>query len=180
MRLPLIAALSFAIPVGVQAGDMVRFSPDATLECMEDLRRVGTEKRLAGVEAACVGVSARECFSQEANPVAVDIAACMSKESEYWKSRADAAYERMMELAETADEDFLKTHQAANVPFQLTTDLEDMKAKWEDWREIRCAVEAMMRRGSSYTMTAAGSCTMKRWGEQALFLEQSVRYLESK
>lgn len=171
MRLSLIlAAVLAASPAIAQE---VRFSPDATLDCME-------KQRVPGADMTCIGDSARACFQRIKNHTNSDIAACMGKESEYWKGRMDAAYGRMMELAEVADAEFAKNPKSRDVPFKLTEDLEIQQQKWADWREARCAVEAMMRRGSPHTMTAAASCTMKRTGEQALFLESAVKYMETK
>ncbi|MBK1637060.1 lysozyme inhibitor LprI family protein [Rhodovulum adriaticum] len=166
----LAAALALATPVAAQE---VQFSPDATLECME-------KQRLPGADDTCIGESARVCFQRIKNASNSDIAACMGKESEYWKGRLDAAFDRMMELAEVADAEFAENAKSKDIPFQLTTDLEEMREKWGNWREIRCAVEAMMRRGTPYTMTAAASCTMKRMGEEALFLESAITYMETK
>ncbi|TCO72506.1 lysozyme inhibitor LprI family protein [Rhodovulum euryhalinum] len=172
MRLPLIlaAALAAAAPALAQE---VKFSPDATLDCME-------KQRVPGADATCIGESARACFQRMKNPANSDIAACMGKESEYWKGRMDAAYDKMAGLAAVADEAFAKTAKSKDIPFSLVEDLAIQQQKWAEWREIRCAVEAMMRRGSPYTMTAAASCTMKRIGEQALFLEDAVTYMETK
>lgn len=171
MRLPLVlAACLAAAPATAQE---VRFSPDATLACME-------KQRLPGADHTCIGESARACFQAIKNHSNADIAACMGKESEYWKGRMDAAYDRMMDLAAVADAEFAKNPKSKDVPFKLTEDLEVQQRKWADWREARCAVEAMMRRGSPHTMTAAANCTMKRTGEQALFLESAVKYMETK
>ncbi|MEX5729502.1 uncharacterized protein Ga0609869_002855 [Rhodovulum iodosum] len=170
LSLFLVAVLALAAPVAAQE---VKFSPDATLDCMK-------KQRLPGADDTCIGSSARVCFQRIKNASNADIAACMGKESEYWKGRMDAAYDRMMELAEAADAEFSKTEKAKVVPFKLTEDLAIQQEKWAEWREIRCAVEAMMRRGSPYTMTAAANCTMKRIGEQALFLESAVTYMETK
>ncbi|TCP58655.1 uncharacterized protein DUF1311 [Rhodovulum bhavnagarense] len=171
MRLPLIlAACLAAAPAAAQE---VKFSPDATLDCME-------KQRLPGADDTCIGESARVCFQRMKNPSNSDIAACMGKESEYWKGRLDTAYGRMVELAKVADAEFEKTAKSKDIPFSLVEDLAIQQEKWGDWREIRCAVEAMMRRGTPYTMTAAASCTMKRMGEQALFMESAVTYMETK
>ncbi|SIO28060.1 Protein of unknown function [Rhodovulum sp. ES.010] len=171
MRLPLILAACLATAPAL--AQEVKFFPDATLDCME-------KQRLPGADDTCIGESARACFQRMKNPMNSDIAACMGKESEYWKGRMDAAYDRMLELAAEADDDFAKTAKSKDIPFTLTEDLAIQQQKWAEWREIRCAVEAMMRRGTPYTMTAAANCTMKRMGEQALFLESAVTYMETK
>jgi uncharacterized protein YecT (DUF1311 family) len=173
MRLPPIlaaAALAAAVPVSAQEVD---FSPDATLHCME-------KQRLPGADATCIGDSARACFHAIKTPSNTDIAACMGKESEYWKGRMDKAYDRMMDLAAKADKDFESNPLSRKIKAKLTDDLATMQTTWADWRESRCAVEAMMRRATPYPMTAAASCTMKRIGEQALFLESAVTYMETK
>ncbi|MBN2905590.1 MAG: DUF1311 domain-containing protein [Rhodobacteraceae bacterium] len=173
MRPPLlIAALAFALPLPAMAQE-VNFSPDATLACME-------KQRLPGADDTCIGESARVCFQSIKNPSNSDIAACMAAETEYWKGRMDTAYEAMLKQAELADAEFAKNPKSKVVPFKLTEDLDLQQQKWAEWREIRCAVEAMMRRGTPYTMTAAASCTMKRVGEQAMFLESSVKYMQTK
>ncbi|WP_287184393.1 lysozyme inhibitor LprI family protein [Rhodovulum sp.] len=151
----------------------VRFSPDATEECLK-------KQRTPGAEVTCIGESARACFQRIKNASPSDIAACMGQESEYWTARMTAAHDRLMVLAKAADADFAKNPKSKDVPFSLTEDLEIQQQKWAEWREIRCAVEAMMRRGTPYTTTAAGNCTMKRIGEQALFLESAVKYMETK
>jgi len=171
MRLPLIlAACLAAAPAAAQE---VKFSPYATLTCME-------KQRLPGADDTCIGESARACFQAIKNASNADIAMCMGKESEYWKGRMDKAYDRMMELAEIADAEFAKNPLSAKVKAKLVVDVPEQQEKWAAWREIRCATEAMMRRGTPYPMTAAASCTMKRMGEQALFLESAVTYMETK
>lgn len=172
MKLPLIlaAALAVAAPLAAQE---VKFSPDATLECME-------KQRLPGADDTCIGESARACFQNIKNASNSDIAMCMGKESEYWKGRMDTAYDKMMTLAEKADEEFAKNPMSAKIKALLAVDLAAQQEQWADWREIRCATEAMMRRGTPYPMTAAANCTMRRIGEQALFLESSVKYMETK
>lgn len=136
--------------------------------------------RVPGAEATCIGASAKACQQRIKQAGPGDIAACMGRESEYWQGRIDRAYDKMMALAEGADAAFAQTAKAKNVPFKLTEDLALQQKEWAEWREIRCAVEAMMRRGSPYTSTAAAYCTMKRMGEQALFLESAVKYMETK
>lgn len=168
--LPILIALFPALPAAAQQVD---FSPEATETCIADQRLPG-----ATADALCIGESAKACYGRSARPA--DIATCLGLEAGYWQRRVDAAFARMMELAEVADAEFAERAQVANIPFQLTTDLEQMQAQWEDWREIRCAVEAMMRRGTPHTQTAAASCTMRRMGEQALFLERAVKYMETR
>ncbi|ARE38585.1 hypothetical protein RGUI_0444 [Rhodovulum sp. P5] len=172
MKLPLILALVLAAAAPATA-QQIKFSPEATLDCMK-------KQRLPGADDTCIGESARKCFQRMKSPSNSDIAMCMQAESEYWKGRMDAAYDKMMALAEAADAEFSKNPKAKDVPFQLTVDLEAQQQKWAEWKEIRCAVEAMMRRGTPYPMTAAASCTMKRVGEQAMFLESAVKYMETK
>jgi uncharacterized protein YecT (DUF1311 family) len=166
----LMAALLLALPAAAQE---VNFSPAATEECIATQRLPG-----ATADALCIGESAKACYGRSASPA--QIATCLGLEAGYWQRRVDAAYERMMDLAEVADADFAERAAAADIPFQLTTDLEQMQAAWADWREIRCAVEAMMRRGTPHTSTAAAACTMRRMGEQALFLESAVKFMETR
>ena len=176
MRPPLLLAallapvLSAALPAASQELD---FSPKATLDCMQ-------KQRLPGADDTCIGESARACFQKMKAPSVSDIAMCMQAESAYWKDRMDKAYNKMMVLAAEADAEFAKNPMSKKIKAKLTDDLEHQQKAWEDWREIRCAVEAMMRRGTPYPMTAAANCTMKQIGQQAMFLESSITYMESK
>jgi uncharacterized protein YecT (DUF1311 family) len=172
MRLPIVlaAVLAASLPAAAQEVD---FSPKATLDCMQ-------KQRLPGADDTCIGASARACFQKMKNPSVSDIAMCMQAESGYWKNRMDKAYDKMMELAAQADAEFAKNPLSKKVKAKLTDDVEHQQKAWEDWREIRCAVEAMMRRGTPYPMTAAANCTMKQIGQQAMFLESAITYMESK
>lgn len=170
MRFPVILGLAMlALPSVAPAQQTIKFSPKATLACLE-------RQKTRGAEAACIGESAKACFNRIQPHTNTDVAACMAAETGYWKKRMDKAYAQMMDKAEVADAEFAKTAKAKVVPFKLTEDLALMQERWDDWREARCAVEAMMRRGTPFTSTAAASCTMKLTGQQALFLESAVRY----
>jgi len=172
MRLPLIlaAALAVATPAVSQ---QLNFSPEATLDCMK-------KQRVPGADDICIGESARKCFQSMKNASNTDIAMCMQAESEYWKGRMDTAYDKMMKLADEADKEFAKNPMSEKIKAKLTDDVAHQQKQWEEWKEIRCAVEAMMRRGTPYPMTAAANCTMRRVGEQAMFLESAVKYMETK
>lgn len=164
-----IVLVALFLPVAGQAQQMIRFTPEATLACMKKARG-------GAAKEACIGESAKVCFNRIQPHTNGDVAACMAAETGYWKKRMDRAYDEMMVKAAKADEEFQKNPKSKNVPFKLTEDLEIMQTRWASWREARCAVEAMMRRGTPFTSTAAASCTMKLTGEQALFLEAAVKY----
>ncbi|PTW49847.1 lysozyme inhibitor LprI family protein [Rhodovulum kholense] len=171
MRLSLIlaAALAAATPALAQQYD---FKPDATLACMD-------KQKMPGADIACVGESARACFQKMKSPAVSDIAACQQAEGEYWKARMDSAFEKLLGLAETADKDFAKTQ---NEPLHATmvNDLKNEQEQWDTWQKTRCWVEAMMRRGTPYRMTAAANCTMKQIAARAMFMESAVKYMETK
>jgi uncharacterized protein YecT (DUF1311 family) len=167
--LTLILAL-LALPAAAQQID---FSPQPTEDCIANQRLPG-----ATADALCIGEAARACFTAIPNASDTEIAMCMGLEAEYWHQRMRTAYARMLALSEAADAAFFETVETDAVRFSLVADLEQMQAQWEDWREIRCAVEAVMRRGLPHRMSAAASCTMRRTGEQALFLERAVKFME--
>jgi len=164
-----LALVALLLPVVGQAQQTIRFTPEATLACM---------KKARGKEAkeACIGEAAKACFNRIQPHTNGDVAACMAEETGYWIKRMDRAYDEMMVKAAAADEAFQKNPKSKKVPFKLTEDLEVMQTRRASWREARCAVEAMMRRGTPFTSTAAAQCTMELTGEQALFLEAAVRY----
>ncbi|SIS69755.1 lysozyme inhibitor LprI family protein [Phaeovulum vinaykumarii] len=168
MRLTLaLVATLFAAPALAQGYD---FSPDATLECME-------KQTMYGADIACVGESARACFGKIKGRTVTDIAACQQAEAEYWKTRMDAAFEKLVEMAKVADEKFAGNPDEPPRA-KMADDLAHEQDNWNKWRETRCWVEAMMRRGTPYRMTAAANCTMKHTAERAMFLESAVKYME--
>ncbi|TDQ59179.1 lysozyme inhibitor LprI family protein [Phaeovulum veldkampii] len=170
MRLvPIMAALALCVPGVALAQQAVPFTPEATETCLSNAQG-------ASAKRDCIGASAQACRKAMKDPANTDIAACMGAEAEYWTLRMNTAYDQMMEKAKLADEKFAQNAKSKAIPFKLTEDLELMQTAWADWREKRCSVEAMMRRGTPYTMTAASNCTMKLIGEQAQFLESAVAY----
>ena len=164
-----LALVALLLPVAAEAQQTIRFTPEATLACIKEARNKSAKE-------ACIGESAKACFNRIQPHSNGDVAACMAEETGYWIKRMDRAYDEMMVKAAAADEAFQKNPKSKNVPFKLPEDLEIMQTRWASWREARCAVEAMMRRGTPFTSTAAANCTMTLMGEQALFLESAVKY----
>lgn len=173
MKLLALAALAILSTSPMAAAQGVRFTPDATEEC---LRRTP----LPAEKPACIGASAKMCQTAVPNASLTHVSLCMAAESEYWAARMEAALAEMEGEAARLDAAFEQGPMADKVPFRLVEDLALQQKQWAEWREIRCAVEAMLRRGTPYTSTAAGTCTMRRIGEQALFLEQSVAYARTR
>lgn len=172
MRLPLLVAAALALS-GPAAAQVIEFKPDATLECMEK------EKR-PGADILCVGEAARACFQKIKNASITDTATCIQSEAEYWKGRMDVAFKAMMVEAEKADAAFAKTPEAEIQKAKMADDLVKEQAEWDRWRETRCWIEAGMRRGTPYRVTAAASCTMKQMAERAMFYEGAVTYMQTK
>lgn len=150
-------------PLPATAQQTLKFSPKATVDC---LKRAKT----SALRAACIGESAKVCFNRFKPKTNGDVAACMAAETGYWTKRMDAAYDKLALKAAEEDAQFPQAQ------FSLVEDLQVMQTRWEAWREARCAVEAVMRRGTPFKSTAAASCTMKLTGQQALFLESAVKY----
>lgn len=151
------------------AQQVIKFSPEATVACIGKAKTEGTRMD-------CVGASAKACFNRIKGRSPGDIAACMAQETNFWQRRMDKALGAMRVRAVEEDAAFAKTAKAKHVPFKLAEDLETMQAEWADFREARCAVEAMMRRGTRFTSTAAAACVMQETARQAMFLESAVAY----
>ncbi|MDQ2095392.1 lysozyme inhibitor LprI family protein [Rhodalgimonas zhirmunskyi] len=170
LRVALALGLSVAVLTGAaQAQQVIKFSPEATVACIAQAKTEGTRMD-------CVGTSAKACFNRIKGRSTGDIAACMAQETNFWQRRMDKALDAMREKAKAEDAAFMKTAKAKYVPFKLTEDLETMQERWAAFREARCAVEAMMRRGTRFTSTAAASCVMQETARQAMFLETAVAY----
>ncbi|TCM78640.1 lysozyme inhibitor LprI family protein [Rhodovulum steppense] len=172
MRLPLLLAATLAL-AGPAAAQVIEFKPDATLACMEK------EKR-PGAAFLCVGEAARACIQKVKGASVSDSAVCLQSEAEYWKGRMDVAFKAMLAEAEKADAAFAKTPEAQQQKAKMTDDMAKEQAEWDRWSETRCWIEAGLRRGTPYRVTAAASCTMKQMAERALFYENALRYMQTK
>jgi uncharacterized protein YecT (DUF1311 family) len=155
MKRLLLALIVMAAPAQAQ---QVTFSPAPILNCLADAH--GSQER-----RDCVGLGAKACTSGKVT--------CMTAETHYWTTRMEATLVKLREKAALID-----SRIDASKPggFRLTEDLATMQSNWTVWRENRCAFEAMLRRGTPLTSSAAAWCMMTLTGEQALFLEASERY----
>ncbi len=161
-----LAALIVAAPLAAPAQE-VDFDIQPTLDCIEQARR-------SDHRPLCVGEAAQACVRGIPNASAVNVSLCMERETRYWARRMEVAYDAMHEKAEAADAAFAQTEMAEKVPFKLTEDLALMQDAWKDWREKRCAFEAMLRRGTPEASMSAAWCMVRQTGVQALFLERSA------
>ncbi|WP_157973508.1 lysozyme inhibitor LprI family protein [Tropicimonas sp. IMCC34043] len=169
MRLTcLVVAVTLAVPVPIHA-QTLPFSPSQTADC---LKKSPTRAK----RRDCVGASAEACRVKLKSNAPADIALCMTSETAFWDKRMGEAYDAMQRKAAEADAQFDTAKNTTAAPFKLTDDLAAQMAAWKDWRQKTCAVEAMLRRGTPYGVTAAASCMMKLTGEQALFLEKALAY----
>ena len=167
VALLIAAALALASPPQA-AAQGVTFDIAPTLDCI-------AEARTSAARPLCVGEAARACIRRIPGAGALDVSLCMEQETRYWTRRMDAALETLGEQAAAADADFAKTEMAAKVPFLLVEDLGLMQAAWTEWREKRCAFEAMLHRGTPEASMKAATCMARATGAQALFLESVVQ-----
>jgi uncharacterized protein YecT (DUF1311 family) len=161
-------AIAFALfaPLAAPAQD-VAFDIAPTLDCLERTKR-------SAMRPACVSEAAQACVRRLPGRSPVDVSLCMEQETRYWTGRMEAALDGLDEVARARDAAFAETEMAAKVPFKLTDDLALMQAAWEDWRETRCAFEAMMYRGTPEASMQAAWCMTRVTGEYALFLESEL------
>ncbi|MFP4328662.1 MAG: lysozyme inhibitor LprI family protein [Paracoccaceae bacterium] len=168
MRLATLTAAALLALSGAATAQDVKFDIQPTLDCIDKAQR-------SDHRPICVGEAAQACIRRSPGAGPVDISLCMEQETRYWSRRMDTALEAMEEKASAADAAFAETEMAEHVPFKLTEDLALMQDAWKDWREKRCAFEAMLRRGTPDASISAAWCMVRQTGAQALFIEQAAR-----
>ena len=162
----LALALALAAPLAAPA-QSVEFDIAPTLDCLERTKR-------SVLRPACVSEAAQACVQRLPARSPVGVSLCMEQETRYWAGRMEQALDALEELARARDAAFAETEMAAQVPFKLVDDLALMQSAWEEWREKRCAFEAMMHRGTPEASMQAAWCMTRSTGRHALFLEKEL------
>lgn len=163
----ILLALALALSVGTGAvAQQIAFSPELLAACLSKAQRQIQKED-------CIGTGAMACKAATRDATPGDIAACMAAETEWWSLRMQSTLRRLEQKAAAID---AVVDPSKPGGFRLVDDLAAMQAAWEHWREKTCAFEAMLRRGTPYTSTAAASCMMKLTAQQSLFLDASLAY----
>lgn len=154
-----------ALALGLVSALPAFAAPTPTGKCL-------VEAKTDSARAACIGETARVCEKTFAAPTPLDQAVCLNDETEWWRKRLHAAYERMASRAEKLD----AINEAANGKGgpRLRDDLDALQDSWKDWTEKRCTFDAMLLRGDPRRMVVAADCMLHQTAEQTLLLERSA------
>ncbi len=163
-RLRVLAAACALVLAGpAQAQDLI-FSPAGTEACIAEA---------PGAEASCIGASAQACMlDTPGGSSTVVTGGCLERERLYWDARLNAAYRARMAEARAADAD--ARAQGYRAPPQEDA-LREMQRAWIAFRDARCTWAASLWGGGTGGGPAAIGCAMQLTGEQALYLEHTVR-----
>ena len=160
-----IAGLMLLASTGGAVAQEIPFSADATETCLAGQR--DPEGR-----AACIGRSAAACHQKMTDRTEEDAAACLNAETEWWRGRMQAAYERVETRAALLDVEFATAISQGGA--RMTDDLAAMQAAWKDWSEKRCFFAAVEHRGKPDRTEVASDCVLHATADQALLLETAA------
>ncbi len=154
IRLAVLAAL-LAIPAAAQD---LRFSPDATVECLDS----------GNPEGDCIGASANLCMERtQGGYSTAGMNACLDRELGYWDARLNAAYGPLMARHRREDAEMGMPEDQ-----RLATTLRAMQRAWIAFRDATCAYERAFWAGGTGAGPATLSCLLRLTGTQALYLER--------
>jgi uncharacterized protein YecT (DUF1311 family) len=161
----MIAAMLVAIGFGGVAGAQdLRYSDDATVECVN---RAGSllEQR------ACVGASANVCINATPDgQTTYGMGGCLDQELSFWDGILNINYQNARKRAKEVDREMkaLGTNQPS-----LDQTLRDMQRAWIPYRDATCDFERGLWGGGTGGGPATLSCLLRLTGEQALYLNEA-------
>lgn len=157
----MIIAVCAASAAAQDAGDGAPpFDPAIASACLSGNQGVARQ--------VCIGVAAARCMDSDAGSTTVGMSYCLGEELDYWDSRLNAAYAKVMAAAETTDAEMVELGSAAPKQAPL---LKQMQQDWIAYRDSACSYEGSRWGGGTGAGPAGVDCALVLTARQALWLE---------
>ena len=148
---------------GVAGAQDLRYSDDATLECISQAGSLPEQR-------ACIGVSANACINATPDgQTTYGMGACLEQELRFWDGILNINYQKGRNRAKAMDSEM---QQPGTNPFSLDQALRDMQRAWIPYRDATCDFERGQWGGGTGAGPAMLACLLRLTGEQALYLNE--------
>ncbi len=147
----------------------VAFSPEPTGTCLAQTGAGGGE--------ACVGRAAEACIAAPDGGTTVGMAACYDRERQWWDTRLNDVYTRLVSRERANEAEARRT--GIDAPPTLDP-LRTMQRTWIEFRDAVCDYERATWGGGTGGGPATVACLMRETAAQALRLEARLSDLEGR
>ena len=148
---------------GAAVAQELRYSDDATLECISQAGTLAEQR-------ACIGVSANVCINATPDgQTTYGMGGCLELELRFWDDILNINYQKGRNRARAMDSEMQQP--GTNLP-SLDQALRDMQRAWIPYRDATCDFERGQWGGGTGAGPAMLACMLRLTGEQALYLNE--------